>query len=215
MDLAREGTGAASLTLRLVPTGEEQNAANVNAIPNHRREFKSGKRPSISVELHKQSHGWRTQFSIAYHFSVTVYRAIGVTAHMVASQPNCYNRKYCMWEREHLLILLRRSSNGLTVVTTDVRCYKERLRQNSPWVRHIEMVLYVLVDRVVRPRLFAHALPEANLPDGNVACVYMLVSTKVPSYFYVGETNNIKRRRLGEHNRGRGARKNRDVYLRP
>ena len=57
-------------------------------------------------------------------------------------------------------------------------------------------------------------LSDMRAPDCNTGCVYMLVSMKVPTYSYIGETKNIHAC-LNAHNSGNGANSTLPESLRP
>lgn len=205
------------LHLRIIPLNER--FFDIQRIPAHWPHVSLPRRRTVPMFFKHGRRLHRFQFPVAYYISLTAHRAIGQTCPFIATQISCRQREFRLWQKEQALVILSRprTLNGVIFVTHDhadlIQALRELLQQSNPLITHAVRVLEALQPLIVQPRIIPH-MPHSQLPVEPTGVVYMLVSTRFPRYAYVGETNNITRR-LGEHNRGQGARLTADAHLRP
>ena len=90
------------------------------------------------VHSYKGSSMRRTQFPLKNFMAMTIHKAIGATIGKVVRKIDCFEREYCLWEKEQLYVLVSRvqNLNDLTFVgdkETTLITNKRLLRQTAQW----------------------------------------------------------------------------------
>ena len=165
--------------------------------------------------------GRRLQWPLQYFVASTIHKVVGDTCDQLATQISAVDRRYKLWDRTMLLVLLSRVRNlgHITFVGTLAETLEGMtilLQQKSKATALVLRTLEGLdvlgqPDRVVEN---AYVQLQQDIPDYNVGFVYMLASSRRPLQAYVGETMNI-RRRLTQHNSGYGSHFTDDAVCRP
>ena len=186
----------------------------------------------FDVSLYKQSgfvnnfHGSsirRTQFPLKNFMAMTIHKAMGETIGKIITKIDCFEREYCLWEREQLYVLVSRVQNlgditflGDKHVTLEA--IRRLLKQSSQWDEFTERLVNTASNQPSTSLNLANLSPftprKIELPPGEVGFVYLLVSTKDATSTYVGQTSDL-RRRLREHNSGSGSYLTNQIHLRP
>jgi len=186
----------------------------------------------FDVSLYKQSgfvnnfHGSsirRTQFPLKNFMAMTIHKAMGETIGKIITKIDCFEREYCLWEREQLYVLVSRVQNlgditflGDKHVTLEA--IRRLLKQSSQWDEFTERLVNTASNQPSSSLNLANLSPftprKIELPPGEVGFVYLLVSTKDVTSTYVGQTSDL-RRRLREHNSGSGSYLTNQIHLRP
>ena len=186
----------------------------------------------FDVSLYKQSgfvnnfHGSsirRTQFPLKNFMAMTIHKAMGETIGKIITKIDCFEREYCLWEREQLYVLVSRVQNlGDITFLGDKHVTLEAIRrlltQSSQWDEFTERLVNTASNQPSSSFNLANLSPftprKIELPPGEVGFVYLLVSTKDVTSTYVGQTSDL-RRRLREHNSGSGSYLTNQIHLRP
>ena len=186
----------------------------------------------FEIVLHKQAgfvHNFkgssirRTQFPLKNFMAMTVHKSMGETIGKVVTRIDCFDRAYCLWEKEQLYVLVSRVQNlkDLTFLgdrETTLTSIKRLLGQTAQWDEYTEKLVETACNQETVVFDLAKTSPfkprKVEVPNGDVGFVYLLVSTKDVSVSYVGETSNIKLR-LREHNSGDGSFLTNKKHLRP
>jgi predicted GIY-YIG superfamily endonuclease len=211
------------ITVKLVPPGLRD--FDAGHLPLDWSEFQVKRRSTAPIITSGRTKARRKQFPLCHFVCSTIHKALGETLPHIATQLSLIDKRYRLWQREQLLVLLSRvpSLNDITFVTVDpedtIAAILNLLQQPSRWAAHVDNVLHSLNCSNAEPCVVYHDLnPLPNvqqlMPDVSLGFVYMIVSTTDCRYAYVGETSCI-RRRLQEHNSGHGAQFTNDPYLRP
>ena len=213
MDLPNE---TQQLRLMLVPPGVRQIPQHVQN--NHPWPLFSLSPTQAPLVIVGKGHtkARRIQFRVTYYVCSTVHKALGETCPQIATQISSQQRKYRLWERDQLLVLISRVKNldSIIFVThdrNDTIIGIRKLLQNTPqWLHHIKNILSAL-DSTTPSATIQHThdpypptIRMQQLPDSSIGFVYMLVSNAHRNFAYVGETACIKRR-LQQHNTGHGS----------
>ena len=175
------------------------------------------------VHSYKGSSLRRTQFPLKNFMAMTIHKAMGETIGKIVTKIDCFEREYCLWEKEQLYVLVSRvqNLNDLTFLgdkETTITSIKRLLGQTAQWDEYTEKLVETACNQAPVVFDLANTCPfrprKVDIPPGDVGFVYLLVSTKDISVSYVGETCNIKRR-LREHNSGDGSFLTNKRHLRP
>ena len=156
----------------------------------------------------------RTQYPVKHFFAATIHKTMGETLHGVITKVSLLERKYSLWEKEQIYVLVSRVRSLSNVTFVGEKCdtleaIKAVLMINTQWSRYIDHFLDQIVQRTAITPVFEIAKTEfepycIEIPRHSVGYVYLLISRVVEHCIYVGETENL-RRRLKEHNSGMGA----------
>jgi hypothetical protein len=216
------------LCLKLIPPGERNfDPTNMPDLPGWEL-FALVPTPSPLVIVGGIGHvkARRIQYRVTYYVSSTVHKALGETCYSIATQISTQQRKYRLWEREQLLVLISRvpSLDNIMFVTEDpndtLMAIKKLVHQIPPWMKHIQNVLTALdvTSNISTITHYDNPQPPptdvSHLPTSNLGFVYMLVSTTNRNFAYVGETANVHRRLL-QHNSSHGSQFTNNPHLRP
>ena len=168
----------------------------------------------------------RTQFPLKNYVSSTIHKAIGCTLTSIQTKVSPTDRKYSIWHREQLLVLLSRvpNLNNITFVGSKddvMQTIKLAVRRSSHQTSYVDSFLKMLISEE-SPTRVQYINCETlqfkpfyrSLPTSKFGYVYILVSCPYPSLVYVGETICLSRR-LYEHNTGRGASFTEPIQRRP
>ena len=226
MDLPNE---THHLHLMLVPPGVRQIPTHPENMPyNHQWElfFLSPTRAPLVIVGKGHTKARRIQFRVTYYVCSTVHKALGETCPQIATQISSQQRKYRLWERDQLLVLISRVKHldNIILVThdrNDTIMGIRKLLQNTPqWLHHIKNILSAL-DSTTTSATIQHThdpypptIRMQQLPDSSIGFVYMLVSHTHRNFAYVGETACIQRR-LQQHNSSHGSNFTNNPQLRP
>ena len=130
-----------------------------------------------------------------------------------------------IWEKEQLLVLLSQVCyfQAITFIGNERDLHSTLVsitQQESCWTDYINNLITTLAaapstqSSPVINVLTTNYFPwNIVLPGGETGFVYLLVSTKIPNAFYIGETDNI--RRSLKHNCANGASATRPIEKRP
>lgn len=104
-----------------------------------------------------------------------------------------------------------------------IKALSSLIKTSNQWMNYMENILEIgSINRdsgnpqlpVFNHQDFPFRLCDIPVPQCNTGFVYMLVSTKVNSFTYIGETGNIHVR-LNQHNSGYGSQTTCPLKLRP
>ena len=175
------------------------------------------------VHGHKGSSIRRSQFPLKNFMAMTIHKAMGETIGKIVTKIDCVDRAYNLWEKEQLYVLVSRVQNLKDITflgdkNTTLLSIKNLLGKSSQWDDYTERLVRTASNQDNAVFDMAALSPfrprKIELPVGEVGFVYLLVSTRDISACYVGEISNL-RRRLLEHNSGKGAFFTNQSHLRP
>lgn len=140
---------------------------------------------------------------------------MGETVPGIFSQVDEDNKKYSLWEKEQVYVLVSRVKNlkDITFVgnrQTTLRSLKNVLQRTSQWGNYVEHLLHQICTNTMVPRVIdlnetgflPYTTQVPNTSDNGF--VYMLISRTISQCIYIGTTNTL-RQRLRQHNTGNGA----------
>lgn len=170
--------------------------------------------------------GRRTQYGVRLRIASTIHASMGSTfgtlVTAVCSVPSFSDLDFTTWEAAQIVVLIsrtRRCSDIYFVGEPDnvVDQMLAVLAKTSKYMPHIRSLQNKLcLEDPGRTPMYSS--PPIFRPCDFVLhrspAVYLLVSTKYPGYMYIGETANI-RKRLNDHNSGRGTGFTNNSRLRP
>ena len=98
------------LRLMLVPPGERNIPQYPNILNNHQWQLFSLSPAQAPLVIVAQGHtkARRLRFRVTYYVCSTVHKSLGETCPQIATQILCQQRKYRLWERDQLLVLISR-----------------------------------------------------------------------------------------------------------
>ena len=165
--------------------------------------------------------GRRHQWPLQYYVASTIHKVVGDTCDHLATQISAIDRRYKLWDRSMLLVLLSRVRNLANITFVGdlpatllamTSLLQQKCRSTAVVMRTLQGLDVIgQADRVVEN---AYVQLQQEIPNYDVGFVYMLASSRQPLTAYVGETSNI-RRRLTQHNSGYGAHFTEDALCRP
>ena len=165
-------------------------------------------------------------FPIKNYVASTIHKCIGDTFPSIVTKISLSDKHFKIWDKEQLLVLLSRVSKlqDITFVGNESDLHSTLvtiIQQESCYTNYINNLLSKLAAAPSNSSsssinvLTTNYLPwNVVLPEDETGFVYLLVSTKMPNVFYIGETDNI-RRSLRQHNCGNGASATRPIERRP
>ena len=157
----------------------------------------------------------RDFFPLKNYVASTIHKCLGDTFPKIITKISLTDCNYEIWEKEQLLVLLSRVrkmeeitfvgnkvdiENTLTTAIQKKSCWSEFINNFLSKIScsqgsHSSTTLDVLSTQFQPLNIV--------LLEGETGFVYLLLSTKIPIFFYFGETVDI-RKRLREHNTGYG-----------
>lgn len=161
----------------------------------------------------------REQYPIRHYIASTIHKIMGDTLGMVATQISVHDSTYKLWLKSQLYVIISRVREMNNIIFVGPKrdimdAIKVLLVQSTQWdgyVRHVVGKLSsanAVVNFSGPPRILFHARPfrprDTPIPNDYSSYVYLLVSTKYPSYSYIGQTNRLARR-VDQHNEGEAA----------
>ncbi|KAF4714116.1 hypothetical protein FOZ62_022488, partial [Perkinsus olseni] len=161
----------------------------------------------------------REQYPIRHYIASTIHKIMGDTLGMVATQISVHDSTYKLWLKSQLYVIISRVREMNNIIFVGPKrdimdAIKVLLVQSTQWdgyVRHLVGRLSsanAVVNFNGPPRILFHARPfrprDTPIPNDYASYVYLLVSTKRPSYSYIGQTNRLARR-VDQHNEGEAA----------
>ena len=151
----------------------------------------------------------RIQYPVKHFFAATIHKTMGETLPGVITKISKSDKKYALWEKEQVYVLLSRVKHlsHVTFVGCKVEtlvAIKNILLIRSQWSNYIDHFLSEVIQKKVFPQVFdlkrTNFVPYTiEIPRHAVGYVYLLISRSVRNCFYIGETTNL-RRQLREHN---------------
>ena len=126
---------------------------------------------------------------------------MGETIGKVVTRIDCFDRAYCLWEKEQMYVLVSRVQNlkDLTFLgdkETTLTSIKRLLGQTAQWDQYTEKLVETACNQETVVFDLAKTSPfkprKVEVPNGDVGFVYLLVSTKDVSVSYVGETSQAQ-----------------------
>ena len=168
----------------------------------------------------------RYSFPLKNYVASTIHKCIGDTFPKIVTKVSLTDKHYKIWEKEQLLVLLSRVSklDDITFVGEEHEIeltLTAAIQQKSCWGTFINDLLEKLASTpsdLTPPTLnllSSNVVPwNIVLPEDNVGFVYLLISTKIPNAYCIGEALEI-RRELKLINSGNGASETRPIERRP
>jgi predicted GIY-YIG superfamily endonuclease/DNA replication protein DnaC len=184
-------------------------------------------------KLNASMRGKRQQYGLKHRVASTIHSVQGQTLDTVITCIATFG-DYALWERNQIVVLLSRTKTGKSMWFVGTKediidAIIQILRKTSKYEEYMNHVLNRLCPKDINPHVPSAAEPpftveqqflpfrplDIGLPNDNSGFCYLLVSTKEPSYFYIGQTRNI-RNRLNMHNSGyNSTTKTAPAHLRP
>lgn len=208
---------AQDITVRIAKPGTEGFDANSPTI-------RLSKIPGIPGVIGKSfMKARRTQLPLTYHGFSTIHKSIGQTHSGVATKMSLTDKKYNVWQREQSLVLFSRVEsvehiNFVGDMEDTFNAIRYVLRKDPLYWKQIEAMLEKTntLNKQLSIIDYTSNLPLAAnraLPNDEAGYVYILVSSKVPTKAYVGETICLARRFREHNSRAGGSRQtNSDIY---
>ena len=184
------------------------------------------------VIVHKQAgfvHGCRgssvrrVQYPLKNFLAMTIHKAMGETIGKIVTRIDCIEREYNLWEKEQLYVLASRVQrlSDLTFIGSKqntLNAIKCLLIKKNQWDKYTEQLVNTASNQtpaVFDVAKFSPFRPQKlEIPNEAVGFVYLLVSIKDVTSFYVGETSEL-RRGLLQHNSGQSSFFTFQPHLRP
>ena len=145
----------------------------------------------------------RYSFPIKNYVASTIHKCLGDTFPKIVTKISLTDPDYKIWEREQLLVLLSRVTKleEITLIgnKTDIELTLSTIIQKkSCWTEFIDNFLSNLTCNTQVARslnlLTSHFSPwNIVLPEDEVGFVYLLISTKIPSVLFIGESVGLRR----------------------
>ena len=155
----------------------------------------------------------RNQFPVKNFLAMTIHKAMGETIGKVVTKINFNEREYCLWQREQLYVIVSRVHRleDITFIGNKDETLESislLLSTSNQWDEYTTTLINTASNcqdfNFDLNKLSIYRPMKISLPDTCCGFVYIIVSTKVVNTFYIGETRDL-RRRLHEHNTGKGA----------
>jgi hypothetical protein len=163
----------------------------------------------------------RKQYPLVYAAVTTIHKAMGRTCKFVCTKISHTKGPYQIWQKQLFYVLVSRIEylQNLLFVGNKQECLET--------IRHILHFRDRTTEYIAKMLIHLNILSSSVSTDPNftisnfkpaeykVACVYLIVSSKKPNYWKVGQTENFSRR-LSQHNSVQGgSRGTREISLKP
>ena len=153
---------------------------------------------------------------------------MGDTLHKIVTEISSEGNDFRLWDKAQAVVLLSRTKLGSDIFFVGdkmetINALSSLIRTSNQWMNYMENILEMgCINREsvnTQVSVFNHQecpfrICDMSVPQCNTGFVYMLVSTKVLTFSYIGETINMHAR-LYQHNSGYGSKTTIPVSLRP
>ena len=155
----------------------------------------------------------RNQFPVKNFLAMTIHKAMGETIGKVVTKINFNEKEYCLWQREQLYVIVSRVHRleDITFIGNKEETLESislLLSSGNQWDEYTTSLVNTACNcsdfSFDLTKLSIYRPMKISLPDRCCGFLYVIVSTKIVNTFYIGETRDL-RRRLHEHNSGKGA----------
>ena len=184
--------------------------------------------PERSHCVQMNMRGQRKQYGLKHHVTSTVHASMGDTLPKIVTEISYEGNDFRLWDKAQAVVLLSRTKLGSDIIfvgdkTETIKALSSLIRTSNQWMNYMENILEIgSMNResgnskisIFNHQDFPFRLCDIVVPNCNTGFVYMLVSMKVNTFTYIGETNNIHVR-LNQHNSGYGAQTTCPLSLRP
>ena len=184
--------------------------------------------PERSHTAQMNMRGQRRQYGLKHHVTSTVHASMGDTLHKIVTEVSTEGNDFRIWDKAQAIVLLRRTRLGSNIIfvgdkSDTVNALSSLIRTTNQWMNYMENIIQMATvndsNEYSQLSVFNHQdcpfrLCDMSLPTCNTGFVYMLVSIRVPTFSYIGETANIITR-LNQHNSGYGSQTTCPLSLRP
>ncbi|HIB92148.1 TPA: GIY-YIG nuclease family protein, partial [Candidatus Poribacteria bacterium] len=179
-----------------------------------------------TVQMHMR--GQRKQYGLKHHLTSTVHASMGDTLHKIVTEVSSEGNDFRLWDKAQAVVLLSRTKLGSDIIFVGdkmdtINALSSLIQTSNQWTHYMENVLEIgSINRdpgnsllsVFNHQDFPFRICDIIVPQCNTGFVYMLVSIKVQTFCYIGETNNIHVH-LNQHNSGYGSQTTCLLSLRP
>jgi len=177
-----------------------------------------GVSPERSHAAQMNMRGQRRQYGLKHHVTSTVHASMGDTLHKIVTEVSTEGNDFRLWDKAQAIVLLSSTRLGSNIIfvgnkNDTVNALSSLIRTTNQWMNYMENIIEMATvnGRSANSQIsvFNHQdcpyrLCDMSLPTCNTGFVYMLVSIRVPTFSYIGETGNIITR-LNQHNSGYGS----------
>ena len=179
-----------------------------------------------TVKMHMR--GQRKQYGLRHHLTSTVHASMGDTLHKIVTEISSEENDFRLWDKAQAVVLLSRTKLGSDIIFVGnkmetINALASLIQTSNQWMNYMENILEIgSIDReegdgqvsVFNHQDFPFRISDVIIPHCNTGFVYMLMSIRVPTFCYIGETSNIHVR-LNQHNSGYGSQTTIPLTLRP
>jgi predicted GIY-YIG superfamily endonuclease len=173
----------------------------------------------------------RTQYGLRHHIGSTIHSVMGQTISSLVTRIGKHRTSpYSLWMPSQVVVLLSRTRKAKdTIFVTDnptevANSLYNLLLKQSPFRDYLSYMLDQLCSGQQTTNIQSmleinmhHSIfrpSDATIPTDNTGHVYIIMSTKDPSFIYIGSTKNLYIR-FSQHNSGVAALQTAPASLRP